>query len=105
MTAPRFAQRLLLASTAVAMAMPDLALAQAGAEDPNVTVANRNRPDYEPLGIRAGSFLVFPELGIQEAYSDNIGFDEDDEDSDFTCLLYTSPSPRDKRQSRMPSSA
>ena len=25
--------------------------------------------------------------------------------SDFTCLLYTSPSPRDKRQSRMPSSA
>ena len=24
---------------------------------------------------------------------------------DKTCLLYTSPSPRDKRQSRMPSSA
>ena len=24
---------------------------------------------------------------------------------DATCLLYTSPSPRDKRQSRMPSSA
>ena len=24
---------------------------------------------------------------------------------DTTCLLYTSPSPRDKRQSRMPSSA
>ena len=24
---------------------------------------------------------------------------------DFSCLLYTSPSPRDKRQSRMPSSA
>ena len=23
----------------------------------------------------------------------------------FTCLLYTSPSPRDKRKSRMPSSA
>ena len=26
-------------------------------------------------------------------------------DSIWTCLLYTSPSPRDKRQSRMPSSA
>ena len=25
--------------------------------------------------------------------------------SDISCLLYTSPSPRDKRQSRMPSSA
>ena len=27
------------------------------------------------------------------------------DDSDCVCLLYTSPSPRDKRQSRMPSSA
>ena len=26
-------------------------------------------------------------------------------DTPLTCLLYTSPSPRDKRQSRMPSSA
>ena len=26
-------------------------------------------------------------------------------DKDNNCLLYTSPSPRDKRQSRMPSSA
>ena len=25
--------------------------------------------------------------------------------TNYTCLLYTSPSPRDKRQSRMPSSA
>ena len=33
---------------------------------------------------------------------------EDTSDSDviiITCLLYTSPSPRDKRQARMPSSA
>ena len=29
----------------------------------------------------------------------------DDERGTYTCLLYTSPSPRDKRQSRMPSSA
>ena len=27
------------------------------------------------------------------------------DDSIYSCLLYTSPSPRDKRQSRMPSSA
>ena len=26
-------------------------------------------------------------------------------DTNYVCLLYTSPSPRDKRQSRMPSSA
>ena len=28
-----------------------------------------------------------------------------DQQQNITCLLYTSPSPRDKRQSRMPSSA
>ena len=31
--------------------------------------------------------------------------DPDDPRSYYSCLLYTSPSPRDKRQSRMPSSA
>ena len=32
-------------------------------------------------------------------------FGESNEDVNRNCLLYTSPSPRDKRQSRMPSSA
>ena len=37
---------------------------------------------------------------------DNREFDEETDDTvNRTCLLYTSPSPRDKRQSRMPSSA
>ena len=31
--------------------------------------------------------------------------DDEIEDYSMGCLLYTSPSPRDKRQSRMPSSA
>ena len=34
---------------------------------------------------------------------DEVG--EKDREVPYTCLLYTSPSPRDKRQSRMPSSA
>ena len=39
-------------------------------------------------------------------YSDVIPDIEDTADTPFdACLLYTSPSPRDKRQSRMPSSA
>ena len=33
------------------------------------------------------------------------GYADGDFVPDVTCLLYTSPSPRDKRQSRMPSSA
>ena len=42
-----------------------------------------------------------------EDKSDKVDKDieEEDEDSSEGCLLYTSPSPRDKRQSRMPSSA
>ena len=34
-----------------------------------------------------------------------ITFDSDDNTVDYTCLLYTSPSPRDLSTSRMPSSA
>ncbi len=36
------------------------------------TVATRARPEYDPLGIRAGSFLFFPQLSVDELYNDNI---------------------------------
>ena len=39
--------------------------------------------------------------GLAQTYFENI--DEDHQTS--TCLLYTSPSPRDRQKSRMPSSA
>ena len=83
MTVSPAVHRLLAASAAIAFMMPELALAQAQEVNPNTTVADRSRPEYDPLGIRAGSFLVFPELGITGAYSDNVGFDEEDEESDF----------------------
>ena len=41
----------------------------------------------------------YDEWGVENKY------DQDMLDWNYTCLLYTSPSPRDKRQSRMPSSA
>ena len=49
---------------------------------------------------RSGNVTVDTEIS-------SLGGDEDDEISFevLSCLLYTSPSPRDKRQSRMPSSA
>ena len=48
-------------------------------------------------------------LAIEDTDEDDVD-DEDDEDDeadeeDLTCLLYTSPSPRDRTRSRMPSSA
>ena len=45
-----------------------------------------------------GEKMVSTEIGIAKTKWDEIPLSKD-------CLLYTSPSPRDKRQSRMPSSA
>ena len=50
-------------------------------------------------------FIVFGMAAAEEAIADSGWVAETDEQKHRTCLLYTSPSPRDKRQSRMPSSA
>lgn len=47
------------------------------------TVASRARPELDPLGIRAGAFLIFPELAIDEIYNDNIFAENNDETDDF----------------------
>ena len=44
------------------------------------------------------------QLATHELVAHRIPIDPEDEEASI-CLLYTSPSPRDKRQSRMPSSA
>ena len=61
----------------------------AGAQepDPNVTVVERPRPDFDPLGIRAGSFLVLPSLTLSETYDDNIRAEPDDEEGDFVTMV------------------
>ena len=51
-----------------------------------------------------GSFFVsYPDE--EQAKKDAAGHIQKFWGRDMSCLLYTSPSPRDKRQSRMPSSA
>ena len=61
-------------------------------------------------GIGYGVATAFYEAGATVSITGTRSADSYDNDfSHFTyyqlCLLYTSPSPRDKRQSRMPSSA
>ena len=57
------------------------------------------------------SFGTFPEstfvrANLYESVSIGANFEKTNfTGANLTCLLYTSPSPRDKRQSRMPSSA
>ena len=74
--------------------------------DPTSTILPLNFGEQEIFGVRFGGgtlvqeFLAetttadIPEEGICDVTRQN-----------FTCLLYTSPSPRDQRGSRMPSSA
>ena len=87
MTASFKGHRFLLASAAVIVFSPGLVQAQQPQVDPNTTVTDRPRPEFDALGIRAGSFLVFPELALTETYSDNVGFDEDDAESDFRTTI------------------
>ncbi len=48
----------------------------------NVSVTERARPDYDPIGIRAGSFEIRPELGIATGYSSNIYYSSANEVDD-----------------------
>ena len=50
---------------------------------PNVPVTGRSRPDYDPLGIRAGGFLIYPSFTVDGSYNDNIFADDDNQESDF----------------------
>ena len=53
-------------------------------------------------GVRVG---VDASVDFSELFPDIIASILDDIGLDLTCLLYTSPSPRDRQKARMPSSA
>src|SRR5690606_37747416 len=77
----RMPRLLVLAAGATAMLLADGAYAQE--PDPNVPVTARPRPEYDPLGIRAGGFLIYPSVSVDGTYNDNIFADDDDEEQDF----------------------
>ena len=68
--------------------------------DSNKSKNNPDKTPYEILGVNEGAdfedIQKARDLKVKEAGEDLLL---------KACLLYTSPSPRDKRQSRMPSSA
>ncbi|MGH8589222.1 MAG: outer membrane beta-barrel protein [Gammaproteobacteria bacterium] len=51
------------------------------------TVANRPRPELDPLGVHAGGLFVYPRLRLQEFYNDNIFATDSDENDDFITLV------------------
>ena len=90
-----------LAVSATALATPALAGPYVeskhefkGTDDDYSKAVHQGRVGYE---WKTGSFSPYVEAGLGVSVPD--GGDND------TCLLYTSPSPRDAHESRMPSSA
>jgi hypothetical protein len=51
--------------------------------DPNVPVTARPRPDFDPLGIRAGGFLIYPNTTVAATYDDNVFASKNDTKDDF----------------------
>lgn len=77
-----------LALIGTSLASP-IALAQQPAPEPerNVTVEERRRPQFDPLGIRAGGFLIFPSLQVGGEYDSNVFATENNEEDDFGLLV------------------
>ena len=65
-----------------------------------------SRDELEQVALRWEYSLMLRMLGPHQGIRlERLRAELDDKFENATCLLYTSPSPRDKRQSRMPSSA
>lgn len=61
-----------------------LGAAAKGQEIPRgVGSADRPRPEYKPVGLRKGSFFIYPSVSIESAYDDNIFASEKNTVHDF----------------------
>jgi hypothetical protein len=50
------------------------------------TVMERPRPDYDPLGIRLGGFLLYPTFGVRQLYTSNVYSTERNTIDDFVTI-------------------
>ncbi|MDQ3564377.1 MAG: outer membrane beta-barrel protein [Pseudomonadota bacterium] len=50
------------------------------------TVTSRQRPELDPLGIRAAGFLIYPSLAVSEQYNDNILARREEKDDFITFI-------------------
>lgn len=81
--------RIGLATWACAMVGSSIAVAQQAGPtpSPNVTVLQRARPQFDPLGIRAGGFLIFPSLSVTGQYDSNVFAREKKVEDDFGLVV------------------
>ncbi|HSA82235.1 MAG TPA: outer membrane beta-barrel protein, partial [Geminicoccaceae bacterium] len=74
MTARRTARPLVSTAVALSLGGPAVALAQ-------------EVGPYDPLGIRAGAFLIFPSLTVSEVYNDNVFAVDNNKDDDLITVI------------------
>jgi hypothetical protein len=53
----------------------------------NVSVADRSRPDYDPIGGRIGSFRLLPKVDLTAQYDDNVFADENGKVGDYIFVV------------------
>lgn len=53
------------------------------ADERRVTVLNRHKPELDPIGLRLGSFLLYPALDLGHEFDDNIYRTEKDREADL----------------------
>ena len=103
----------ILAAVAIPRYMTSVAAAEAAAEDAVVSSIRAGLENYATEQLISGGRRTWPNNPFDALDTKPTGYssdDSDDADTDGewtfnTCLLYTSPSPRDRTRSRMPSSA
>lgn len=61
-----------LMATTVGVFVPTLAFGQTAGVPEGVGVADRPRPEYQPIGGRLGSFFLYPEFAITADATDNV---------------------------------
>ena len=65
-------------------------VAEAAAQDPRATtVTGRSRPETDAIGVRYGSFLIYPSVTLGSEYNSNIFATDGNEDDDV--ILTISP--------------
>jgi len=71
LTAMAFALIVLAARPAAGQTIPE-----------GVGSADRPRPEYAPVGVRLGSFFLYPSLAVDASYTDNVFAEAEDKSSD-----------------------
>ncbi|MFO1067428.1 MAG: outer membrane beta-barrel protein [Geminicoccaceae bacterium] len=71
--------RLTPAAVAIAILGVSAGTALAQEPNPNVPVQERARRDYDPLGMRMGAFLLYPQMDLTGGYDSNVFADKTDE--------------------------